>query len=237
MCYPMLIAAAAMAAAGAAASAHAQEVQGQSQASAMDAQTERNKALRAEAETKDGSLRDQSNNTLTAAIQNAGQQAQTAQTQTAADTRQAAYDKATAPTMPLADYLPTSQGAPSVVKDQVGAALQGAIDRAKTLNAAKANLEGFGDAQLGQNIALGRSGQQVGLFGNFRRGQQGVYDAGLGASNVQRDADMTAAQTAGAGWRTLGGALTTGGSLMASGAGYGAGGGWNAQPTGAGQIR
>jgi hypothetical protein len=175
--------------------------------------------------SRQDALQGQQTDRLNTQIGDQGADAQAKKLSDAIAARTADYEKAITENPAQASYLPGQADAPKIIRDQVGKSLSDAIARARSNAANKAQLEGFGDLSLGNQISNAHSAQDINLFGNMRKGSEGVLPVEFNAADQELQARRISAQRKGAGLSTVGGLLQAGGQLYGMGS-AGAGGGW-----------
>jgi hypothetical protein len=127
--------------------------------------------------------------------------------------RKAEYDQATAQAAPVAttgENLAGDQAGNSVVASETSKRSADATNSALQKGAAMANLQGFGDLQLGNALYNNRIAQRQAQLGNFMRGSADVLPLELQAAS-QKGKDLA----------TLGQLLNAAGAITGMGAGAG----------------
>jgi hypothetical protein len=134
-----------------------------------------------------------------------------ADTDAAEANRKAAFISALNGRMPNQDFLPGSSSADAAVAESGNKIVGAQRTESENLASAKARLEGLGDAMFANNIATGRTAQQMGQVSSFRRGSAAALDPELVAAmnkgaNLRGFGDLAMA----IGTSALGGSLGAG---------------------------
>lgn len=114
--------------------------------------------------------------------------------QSGIDTRVAASERRARPAdaaIASGEYAGISPTAPTVVKEAAARAIYNALGQGRDYTRTLAGIKGFGDAQLGTRIGLGRTGQDLGRISRASQGSAAIVPY-----------ELDGAQSAGQGWRT-----------------------------------
>ena len=103
----------------------------------------------------------------------------------ATNARKEAFIAALNTRTPTQDYLPGSEGVPSVVADAATKANANQRSYSEQQAGALANLEGFGDQIFKTNINLGRNAQTIGQLGKDKVNSANVLDSELRAAQFK----------------------------------------------------
>ena len=218
MCGPLALAATAVVA-GTALAAKGQSDARDAANQAMISNATRRTDIQNTYQAKQQDLMDQANKVVQQTTPVVGAAGTQAAMQTAADARRSQYNTAMEGTD---TSLPTSDNANKTIKDQLGTVVGKALDRVKGEASAKADLNSFGDASLGSQLALTNSANDIGLFNNYRAGQSALLPTQLAASDARYNLDSANAANQGSGLRTAGSLLQLAGSLYGGAAAAGA---------------
>ena len=208
MCEPISATTAALAAASIGSGVY-QNVRGRSDARrAAEAQSEQ---ARAELQ-RQNSYRQDAQSALTQALS----QTETPRQEADFSERVAARQAIAAPLAPTPETFTASRSAaPAIVTENVNASLSGAADDTAQRTAALARLLAYGDQALGNQIALSRSGQQVGQIAGLANASNRVnaLEQDAAGRNAQKGPSLAADLIGGAADLAL--LLTAGGQRQA----------------------